>query len=66
MSGIPPVMGNKGHGYNIFQRMAINTLGQQLCREEDGFHLSGKVQQCLLVIYQQQSTIAWEARTYVC
>ena len=27
----------------------------------DGLHLSGKVQQCLRMNYQQQSTVAWVA-----
>ena len=36
LSGILPVMGSRGQGYQNCQRMAINTLVQQLCREEEG------------------------------
>ena len=80
MSGILPVMGRRGQGCKNCRRMAINTLVQQLYREEevvfvgmfcwggadiymrDGLHLSGKgVQQCLLMNYQKQSKVAWEA-----
>ena len=49
MSGILLVMGSRGQGYRNCRRMAINTLVQQLCSEEevdfdtrDGLHLSGK------------------------
>ena len=35
MSGILPVMGSKGQGYRNCMRIKINTLVQQLCREED-------------------------------
>ena len=35
MSGILPVMGRRGQGYKNCRRMAINTLVQQLCREEE-------------------------------
>ena len=35
MSGILPLMGSKGQGYRNCQRKAINTLVQQLCREEE-------------------------------
>ena len=35
MSVILPVMGSRGHGYRNCQRMAINTLVQQLCKEEE-------------------------------
>ena len=34
-SGILPVMGSRGQGYRNCQRMAINMLVQQLCREEE-------------------------------
>ena len=38
MSGILPVMGSRGQRYQNCQRMAINTLVQQLCSEvEVGF-----------------------------
>ena len=35
MSGILPVMGSMGQGYRNCWRMAIDTLVQQLCREEE-------------------------------
>ena len=35
LSVILPVMGSRGQGYNNCRRMAINTLVQQLCREEE-------------------------------
>ena len=35
MSGILPVMGSRGQGFRNCWRMAINTLIQQLCREEE-------------------------------
>ena len=35
MSVILPVMGSRGHGYRNCQRVAINTLVQQLCKEEE-------------------------------
>ena len=35
MSGILPVMGSRDQGYRNCRRMAINTLVQQLCSEED-------------------------------
>ena len=35
LSGILPVMGSRGQGYKNCWRMAINTLVQQLCREEE-------------------------------
>ena len=35
MSGILQVMGCRGQGYRNCRRMAINTLVQQLCREEE-------------------------------
>ena len=34
MSGILPLMGSRGQGYRNCRRMAINTIDQQLCREE--------------------------------
>ena len=33
LSGVLPVMGSRGHGY--CRRMAVNTLVQQLCKEEE-------------------------------
>ena len=66
LSGILPVMGSRGQGY---RRMDIKTLVQQLCREEKvgfvdlictrgmGFILVERVQQCLLMNYQQQSIV---------
>ena len=35
MSGILPVMGSRGQGCRNCRGMAINTLVQQLCREEE-------------------------------
>ena len=35
MSGILLVIGSRGQGYRNCRRMAINTLVQQLCREEE-------------------------------
>ena len=35
LSGILPVMGSRGQGYQNYRRMAINTIVQQLCREEE-------------------------------
>ena len=35
MSGILPVMGRRGQGYKHCRRMAINTLVQKICREEE-------------------------------
>ena len=35
LSGILTVMGSRGQGYLNYQRMAINMLVQQLCREEE-------------------------------
>ena len=35
LSGVLPVMGSKGQGHRNSRRMAVNTLVQQLCREEE-------------------------------
>ena len=35
LSGILPVMENRGQGYRNCRRMAINTLVRHLCREQE-------------------------------
>ena len=35
ISGILPLMGSRGQGYQNCRRTAINTLVQQLCTEEE-------------------------------
>ena len=35
MLGILPVMGSRRQGYRNYRRMTVNTLVQQLCREEE-------------------------------